>query len=83
MNVSLPGAGQWQKIQAARSVERAAELIEPRHPKLSMRTQCKLLRLTRSSLSYVPVEENGDDRSLKRILDELYVRDPCWDHAGS
>lgn len=42
-----------------------------------MRTQCKILGLTRSSLSYVPVEEKAQDRSLKRILDELYLRDPC------
>jgi len=42
-----------------------------------MRTQCKILSIARSSLSYVPVEESAEDKSLKRILDELYMRDPC------
>jgi putative transposase len=42
-----------------------------------MRTQCKILSISRSSLDYVPVEESADDTSLKRIIDELYMRDPC------
>jgi putative transposase len=42
-----------------------------------MRTQCKILDISRSSLDYTPVEENAEDRSLKRIFDELYLRDPC------
>jgi putative transposase len=42
-----------------------------------MRTQCKLLGVARSSLSYVPVPENAQDAVLKRLLDELYLRDPC------
>jgi putative transposase len=58
-------------------VERAAELIEPQHPQLSMRTQCKLLGVARSSLDYVPVAEDAADARLKRILDELYLCDPC------
>jgi len=58
-------------------VERAAELIEPNHPSLSMRTQCKLLGVSRSSVDYVPVAENPEDARLKRVLDELYMLDPC------
>jgi putative transposase len=42
-----------------------------------MRTQCKILGISRSSLSYTPVAESAGDASLKRILDELYLRDPC------
>jgi putative transposase len=42
-----------------------------------MRTQCKILDISRSSLDYTPVEESAEDRSLKRIFDELYLRDPC------
>jgi len=58
-------------------VDRAAELIEAQHPQLSMRTQCKLLGVSRSSLGYVPVGESEEDTRLKRLLDELYLRDPC------
>jgi putative transposase len=62
--------------QAARCVERAAELIEPDHPSLSMRTQCKLLGVARSSLDYVPVAESPINIQIKRILDETYMIDP-------
>lgn len=42
-----------------------------------MRTQCKILSVSRSSLAYKPVEQSAEDTQLKRILDELYLRDPC------
>jgi putative transposase len=42
-----------------------------------MRTQCKLLGVSRSSLDYMPVGESEEDTRLKRLLDELYLRDPC------
>lgn len=54
-----------------------AELLEPEHPKLSMRTQCSLMSVTRSTLYYQPVEEGGEDLRIKRIMDEIYLIDPC------
>ena len=42
-----------------------------------MRTQCKLLGISRSSLDYVPVARSAEDAWLKRLLDELHLRDPC------
>ena len=54
-----------------------AELVEKNHPKLSMRTQCKLLAVTRSSLDYKPVEEDTEDLSIMRLMDEIYLIDPC------
>lgn len=57
-------------------MERAAELIEPDHPQLSMRSQCKLLGVARSSLGYVPVAESPVNIRLKRLLDETYMIDP-------
>jgi len=42
-----------------------------------MRTQCQLLSISRSSLAYVSVGERDEDAKLKRLLDELYLRDPC------
>ena len=42
-----------------------------------MRTQCELLGVCRSCLDYVPVEESQEDVRIKRLLDELYLRDPC------
>jgi len=42
-----------------------------------MRTQCKILSVSRSSLAYRPVEPSEADVRIKRILDELYLHDPC------
>jgi putative transposase len=42
-----------------------------------MRIQCKILSVSRSSLAYKPVAQSAEDTRLKRILDELYLRDPC------
>jgi putative transposase len=54
-----------------------AELVEKNHPKLSVREQCKILSVTRSTLSYRPVEESAEDMRITRILDEIYLEDPC------
>ena len=53
------------------------ELVEQNHPKISMRKQCDLLDIARSSVDYTPVAENPEDIRIKRILDETYMIDPC------
>jgi putative transposase len=53
------------------------ELVEKSHPKISMTKQCELLGIARSSVSYKPVPESGEDLRIKRLLDELYLVDPC------
>jgi putative transposase len=53
------------------------ELVEKKHPKISMRRQCELLDVARSSVDYVPVAESEEDRRIKRLLDEIYLIDPC------
>jgi putative transposase len=42
-----------------------------------MRKQCKLLGVARSSVAYQAVAENSDDIRIKRLLDEIYMVDPC------
>lgn len=54
-----------------------AELVDKKHPQLSIRKQCKLLKVSRSSLSYQAVGEDAEDQRIKRILDEIYLIDPC------
>jgi putative transposase len=54
-----------------------SELVDKGHPKVSMRKQCKLLAVARSSVDYQPVEESKEDLEFKRILDEIYLADPC------
>lgn len=51
--------------------------MEKEHPKVSMRKQCQLLGVARSTLSYEAVEEGEEDRKIKRLMDEIYLRDPC------
>jgi putative transposase len=43
---------------------------------LSVRRQCELLGLNRSSLYYVPATESAENLRLMRLLDEEYTRHP-------
>jgi putative transposase len=54
-----------------------AELVEKTHAQLSVREQCKILSVTRSTLNYRPVEESKEDMRITRIMDEIYLEDPC------
>lgn len=53
------------------------ELVEKNNPKLSMRKQCELLNVARSTVSYQAVPEDPEDIRIKRLLDEMYMIDPC------
>src|SRR5512142_1798269 len=53
-------------------------LIEPEHPVLSLRRQCELLGLNRSSWYYVPGTESDENRRLMRLIDEQYTRTPFY-----
>jgi len=54
-----------------------AELVEKDYPQLSLRAQCKLLAVARATLDYRPVPENEEDARLMRLMDEIYLIDPC------
>jgi putative transposase len=58
-------------------VRELIELVDKSHPKLSMRKQCELLGVARSSVDYHPVAEVLEDLQIKRRLDEIYLIDPC------
>jgi len=51
-------------------------LIEADHPQLSVRRQCELLGLNRSSLYYEPAAETQENLRLMRLLDEEYTAHP-------
>ena len=42
-----------------------------------MRKQCELLGVARSTVGYQAVPENSEDIQIKRLLDEIYMVDPC------
>ena len=54
-----------------------AELVENEHPFLSLRTQYELLGVSRSSLDYLPQPVSAEDLKIMKIMDEIYLRDPC------
>jgi putative transposase len=48
------------------------------HPVLSVRRQCELLGLNRSSLYYEPVPQAEEDLRLMRLIDGYYTAWPCY-----
>jgi putative transposase len=53
-------------------------MIDPRHKKLSLVRQCKLLRVSRSSIYYTPRPIKAEDLELMRLIDEQYMRTPNY-----
>jgi HTH-like domain len=51
-------------------------LIEAGHAHLSVRRQCELLGLSRSSLYYEPIPETAENLRLMRLLDQEYTAHP-------
>ena len=52
--------------------------IEPEYDKLSIRKQCALLDLNRSSWYYQPAEADPYNLLLMRELDEQYTKTPFY-----
>ncbi len=54
--------------------------IESDHPLLSIRQQCEILDLTRSSVYYAPYKKMLSDKqlSLLRLVDEIYTKYPFF-----
>ena len=53
-------------------------LVDREHTSLSVRRQCELLGLSRSSWYYQPAETSLEDLRLMRLLDEQYLRTPSF-----
>lgn len=53
-------------------------LVEPAHRALSVRRQCELLGLNRSTWYYEPVPETPANLALMRRIDEQYLRTPFY-----
>jgi putative transposase len=49
--------------------ERRRPLVEPDHRELSVRRQCELLGLARSSRYYEPAPETAENVRLVRLID--------------
>jgi putative transposase len=53
-------------------------MIDPQDSEFSLRRQCGLLGINRSSLYYPPAGESEDNLRLMRLLDEQYTRTPYY-----
>jgi len=53
-------------------------MIERSHPQISIRRQCTLVGLNRSSLYYPPTQETEENLLLMRLIDQQYTRTPFY-----
>ncbi len=53
-------------------------LVEAEHAQLSVRRQCELLGLNRSSVYYEPAAETAENLALMRRMDEQYTKYPFY-----
>jgi putative transposase len=69
---------EWVKKKLPRGSEARRALVEPDHAELSVRRQCDLLGLCRSSWYYEPVPASAANLALMRRIDEQYLRRPYF-----
>jgi putative transposase len=53
-------------------------MIEPQHPELSIRHQCELVDLNRTTFYYRPAQVSALNLQLMRLIDEQYTRTPFY-----
>src|SRR5262245_49703643 len=77
---SRSAASRWSwsgsKKKSDRSPDELRPLVEADHPQLSVRRQCGLLGLSRSSLYYQPAAETAENLRLLGLLDREYNAHP-------
>ena len=60
------------------NLEMKRSLLEAAHSQLSLREQCRLLGINRSSLYYEPLEVDGLTLTLMNLIDEQYTKTPFY-----
>jgi putative transposase len=53
-------------------------MVDPKHPRLSITQQCKLLRISRSTFYYDRKGENPLNLKLMRLIDEQFLETPYY-----
>ena len=53
-------------------------MINPSHDSLGISGQCRLLNVSRSSFYYKNKPFKPEDLELMRLIDEQYLKTPCW-----
>src|SRR4051794_26945719 len=79
---SRSGGSRWSssgsKKKSPPSAEDRRSLVEVHHPELSVRRQCELLGLNRSTFNYEPTGATPEDLRLMRLIDEQYTACPFY-----
>jgi putative transposase len=60
------------------TLEEKRSVVEPMHTRISLRRQCELLGLGRSSRYYRSQADEGYNEQLMRLMDEQYLRTPFY-----
>jgi putative transposase len=60
------------------TLEEKRAMVEPMHDQISLRRQCELLSLGRSSLYYRSRADTDYNEQLMRLMDEQYTRTPFY-----
>ena len=66
------------KKNLALTIEQKRKAVEPGHKKITICRQCELLELNRSSLYYENKGETEYNEQLMKLIDEQYVKTPCY-----
>jgi putative transposase len=53
-------------------------MVIANYPELSIQSQCQLLGISRSSYYYQPQDISDEELKLLRLLDEQYLKTPCY-----
>ncbi len=69
---------EWLKKNLPAAVDLKRLLVEPEHPHLSIRRQCELLGLNRSSYYLLPAVESEENLRLMRLIDQQFLKTPFY-----
>jgi len=69
---------EWLKKKLPKLCGRKRLLIEPRHPTLSIRRQCELIGLNRSTYYWQPAGETPLNLKLMQLIDREYTKAPFY-----
>ncbi|GAK56108.1 putative transposase [Candidatus Vecturithrix granuli] len=68
----------WLKKKSSEALDVRRQDIELAHPTLSIRRQCELVGVNRSTWYYQPVPESAANLRLMRLIDEQDLRTPFY-----
>ena len=68
----------WLKKNLRSSTAERRQMIEPDHPSISKKRQCRLLGLPRTSYYHQPRPKRTEDLRLMRAIDEAYLAQPVF-----